>query len=103
MIDKFHEVEINENGVVLDGVQLKGVTGYRLSDEGQVSSLTVTMDVCVTGRDVDAAVNEVPAEATVVGSVVNDNKDKGKTRDVLILSVVAVVISIVTLIVKIMK
>ncbi len=100
MVDNFHEVEINENGVVLDGVQLKGVTGYRLSDEGQVSSLTVTMDVCVTGRDVDAAVNEAPAEATVTGSVVND---KNKARNVLILSVIAVVISIMTLIVKIMK
>lgn len=100
---KFHEVEINENGIMLDGVQLKGVTKYRLSDEEQITSLTVTMDVCVTGRDVDTAVNEVPVEAAATGPGTNVNKDKVKARAALILSVLAVLISILALIIKIMQ
>ncbi len=52
-----HKISINEKGILFDGIQLKGVTGYKMINEKGESRLVVIMDVNMYGQDAPACFN----------------------------------------------
>ena len=56
---KLHRVEINEKGVCLDGIKLKGVKSYALSQEENenIATLRLFMDVEILSQDSDSYFN----------------------------------------------
>lgn len=52
-----HKISINEKGILFDGIQLKGVTRYKMINEKGESRLVVIMDVNMYGQDAPACFN----------------------------------------------